>query len=162
MNLITDRTAHDVERWKVLRDKGWDGMTESEKKEWMGEITPTPSAAKGMYTHKDLNRVESAVKVLSERLTNLGYMNELIEVKTDWSYEDEVTRGVMERYYYNVAAIRKHSTLYSDTPEAPTIDQNLNYERANNIERILADIDEISTLIPKSWYYVGEVMSGEV
>lgn len=162
MNLITDRTTHDVERWKVLRNKGWDDMTESERKEWMGEIMPTPSAAKGMYTHNDLNRVESAVQVLSERLTELGYLNDLIEVKTDWTYSDEINRGVMERYYYNVATLRKNSSIYRDTPEAPNLNQNLNYERANNIEKILADIDEITLLIPKSWNYVGEVMSGEV
>ena len=162
MNLITDRTTLDVERWKVLLNKGWNGMSESERQEWLGETTPTPSAAKGMYTHNDLNRVESAVKVLSARLYDLGYLNSHLVVKTDWSYTDELTREDMERYYGNIARIRKNCTFYSSTPEAPTINQRLNHERANDIERILVDIDDISTRIPKSWYYAGEIMLGEV
>lgn len=162
MNLITDRTAWDVERWKVLRDKGWDRMSESERQEWLGEITPVPSAAKGMYTHNDLNRVESAVEVLSTRLVELGYMNEPLTVKTDWEYTDEINRDDMVRYYGNVEALRCKSTLYQNTPVTPTINQKLNHERANNIEKILIDIDDITTKIPKSWYYVGEIISGEV
>ena len=76
MVLITDRTKADVERWKTLRDKGWNGMTEAERNEWLGVIVPKPSASKGMYTHRDMNRVESAVKQISERMRELGYLLE--------------------------------------------------------------------------------------
>ena len=162
MNLITDRTSWDVERWRVLRDKGWDRMSETERKEWLGEIVTTPSAAKGMYTHNDLNRVESAVAVLSARLKELGYIPTALTVKNDWKYTDKLKREDMERYYSNIATIRKNCTFYDSTPEAPNINQKLNHERANNIERILVDIDEITTKIPKSWYYVGDIISGEV
>lgn len=162
MNLITDRTSWDVERWRVLRDKGWDRMSAAERQEWLGETTPTPSAAKGMYTHNDLNRVESAVAVLSARLYELGYLNSALTVKTNWKYSDVLKREDMERYYENIAKIRKNCTFYDSTPEAPSINQKLNHERANNIEKILVDIDDITTRIPKSWYYVGDVFAGEV
>ena len=59
---VTDRTSADVERWRALRNKGWANMTDDERQEWMGVIVPTPAASKGMYTYRDLNRVETAVE----------------------------------------------------------------------------------------------------
>lgn len=162
MNLITDRTAWDVERWRVLRNKGWDNMTETERQEWLGNIITTPSAVRGMYTHNDLNRVESAVKVLSARLKEYGYLCSNLPVKTNWTYSDELTKEDVERYYGNIARIRRTCAAYENTPQAPTIEQKLNFERANNIEKILVDIDDATTKMSKSWYYVGDVMSGEV
>ena len=162
MNLITDRTLLDVERWKELRNKGWNGMTEQERQEWMGEITSTPSAVKGMYTHNDFNRVESAVKALSERLTELGYKHSPLVVKTDWSYDDEVWKQDMERYLSNIATIRKTIHVFPNTPTTPTVNNNLDYMSANDIEKILIDVDTIATNIVKTQKYVGEIISGEV
>ena len=34
LNLITDRTQRDVERWRLLHSKGYDALTEAEKAEW--------------------------------------------------------------------------------------------------------------------------------
>ena len=45
---IFDRSFSDVERWKELRNKGWANMSISERKEWLFEVIPSPSAAKGM------------------------------------------------------------------------------------------------------------------
>lgn len=36
--LITDRTQADVNRVRVLAEKGWDGMTEEEQSEWKGDL----------------------------------------------------------------------------------------------------------------------------
>ena len=60
MNLITDRTAADVVRWKTLHDKGWEAMSAEEQSEWLGGM-------KGSYNYTDMNRVESAVKELEAR-----------------------------------------------------------------------------------------------
>lgn len=162
MNLITDRTALDVERWIELRNKGWNGMSDSERSEWLGELTTTPNAAKGMYSYKDLNRVESAVKALSERLNTLGYKHSPLTVKLNWTYTDEVWRGDMERYLNNIEALRETVTVFPNTPPTPTPNDNLNYTLANDIEKILVDIDTVATNIVKAKHYVGEIISGEV
>lgn len=162
MEFITNRTLEDVERWKTLRDKGWLAMTEAEKSEWLGEIATTPSAAKGMYTHVDLNRVETAVEAIASQLRELGYTPLISSVKTNWTYRDAFWVEDAERYIQNVAALREASIVFPDTPEAPTVGKKLDYNLANDIEKILEDINRVCENIPKSWYHAGEVFMGEI
>lgn len=162
MELITNRTSLDVERWKALRDKGWAAMTTDERREWLGEILPTPAATKGMYTHNDLNRVESAVEAILERFEEAGYKTPKLNIKTNWTYQDAFWRTDMERYYSNIAAIRDFLIVYPDTPKAPSLDKKIDFNVANDIEKILSDVYEIVTNLTNSWYYTGEVFSGEV
>ena len=162
MNMIVDRTSADVERWKELRNKGWVNMTEDERREWLGEIVPIQAASKGMYTHNDLNRVERAVESIVGRFESLGYCLSSIRTKTDWTYRDAFWSADMERYYKNIILLRESLTVYRDTPNAPKVGETMTYEIANNIEKILMDIDELYVNLIKSWYYSGDVISGEV
>ena len=162
LNLITDRTPHDVERWKILKAKGWVAMTDAERQEWMGETTPTPSASKGMYTHKDLNRVENAVNELMGLLREYGYLCCELQVKTDWSYDDDFWSDDAKRYLSNIKTLRDCIRVKDDTPIAPNITDKFTYETANNIEKILADISDLLDSIPQSWSYAGEIVTGEV
>lgn len=155
MKLITDRTQLDVERWRVLHDRGWANMSVAERNEWLGEM-------KGRYGHTDMNRVEEAVATLSRRLTELGYNHSELTVKTDWKHEDLPTVEDFERYFGNVDALRRASTIYPNTPATPTVAQNLNYSRANDLEQILLDINEIMAILPNTWCYSGEIFTGEV
>lgn len=153
--LITDRTEHDVARWRELHDKGWAAMTTSERSEWMGEM-------KGRYSFTDMNRVEGAVETLSARFINDGYLTTPLSVKTDWNRWSVPTKTDMERYLGNVETLRGLITVYPSTPATPTINQRMNYKRANDIEKILVDLDDILTKIPNSRFYAGEIYSGEV
>lgn len=160
-SFITNRTNDDVKRWKSLRDKGWHRMTEEERREWIGEIETTPAATKGMYTHNDLNRVEKAVEAISLRFKDSGYEIQL-NTKTDWTYQDTVTKADMTRYLHNISALREFLIVFSDTPKAPSIDARLNYELANDIEKILKDVYNVADGLVRSRYYTGEIFSGEV
>lgn len=152
---ITDRTAADVFRWKELRDKGWPNMTSTEQSEWMGEM-------KGRYSYTDMNRVETAVKSLSEKMLTLGYLTTAPTTKTDWNRWSVPTLSDMQRYLGNIATLRGAIDVYSDTPESPGVNQRMNYTVANNIEKILLDIGYILTAIPQGWFYAGDLYSGEV
>ena len=160
-SFITNRTIDDVKRWKTLRDKGWLRMTEEERKEWLGEIETTPAATRGMYTHIDMNRVEKAVEAISLRFRESGYGTQL-NVKTDWTYQDTVTKSDMERYLQNIIALRDFSIVFQDTPNAPNIDAKLDYKLANDIENILKDAYDIIDSLVQARCYVGEIISGEV
>ena len=162
MNMVTDRTPLDVARWKELRDKGWARMSTQERKEWLGEIVPTVAATKGMYTHNDLNRVEGAVEVILELFRSAGYKPPELSVKTDWTYSDTIRATDMERYLGNIAALREFLIVYPNTPEAPTVDKRLDYKLANDIEKILVNVHTTLTNLMNSWYYSGEIISGEV
>lgn len=155
LGLITDRTPTDVARWRELHDKGWLAMSAAERTEWAGEM-------KGRYSYTDMNRVESVVDALSQRFFEKGYLTAPLSVKTDWDVWDVPTVADMRRYLDNVSILRSLVTAYPTTPEAPTLQQKFDYERANDIEKILIDVDQILTATPHSWVYAGDVYSGEV
>lgn len=153
--LVTDRTLADVERWRELHDKGLSAMTETEKLEWFGFM-------KGRYTYEDMNRVESAVAALYERLRKLGYIHSTLEIKTNWTHRDEVKIKDIERYLGNVKVLRNSVRVFPNTPIPPDISVRLNYILANNIEKILTDVDTVTINFQQSQFYVGDLISGEV
>jgi hypothetical protein len=137
-------------------------MTDRERREWLGQIDATPSAVKGMYSHRDIRRVERWVKYLSERLSILGYALGDLTIKEDWSYGDDFWKEDAVRYLGNIARLRNCVTLKDTTPEAPSITDTFDYEAANNIEQILLDIDDVANRVIKSWHFAGEIFTGEV
>jgi hypothetical protein len=154
-SLITDRSQLDVDRWRYLHHKGWQNMTVAERDEWAGEM-------KGRYDYRDWNRVESAVQSISEHLKNLGYLHGVLSINTGWTREDIPSVNDWDRYFKNVAALRDCIRVLETTPNAPALPQKFNYVLANNLEQILVDVDDVSTRIPKSWCYAGDIYLGEV
>ena len=154
LNLITDRTQRDVERWRLLHSKGYDALTDAEKAEWQ-------TALKGAYNYVDMNRVESAVAFVANRLGELGYFV-FPEVKATWNVTDHPTKADMNRYFGNIALLRAVLPLYQTTPKAPTTGKKMDYLVANDIEKILSDIDRQIAAINQSWYYTGDVFTGEI
>lgn len=153
--LITDRTSEDVARWKELHDKGWAAMTEAERAEWLGEM-------KGRYNYTDMNRVENVVSSLSERFIEAGYLPMPLTVKVDWNRWSAPTKADFQRYFGNVDVLRSLVAGYSTTPATPTIQEPFDYNKANDLEKILLDLDDILTKLPESWNYCGDIYCGEV
>ncbi len=133
LTLITDRTAMDVAQ----------------------------KTAKGFYNATDLNRVGGGVGYVAGRFQSLG--NDCpVRGKKGWSESDTPTAGQMETYRQNIATLRRQIAVMRSTPETPDTIRQLNYIRANNIEQILVDLDQLLTNIEKSWYFSGELYAGEV
>lgn len=133
-NLIHDRTEADKNRWLELRSKGYSGMTVSEKAEWNAGL-------KGAYTpYVDYNRVETAVALLSAALNAAGY-SVSVTTKTNWALTDIPTADDLARYLNNVNTIRSALSVLSATPETPESMALLTWSTANDIEKILADVD---------------------
>ena len=97
------------------------------------EILPT-LATKGAYNYSDLNRVERAVEEISD-VAGLG-----LTTRTNWAMWDIPTASEMARYLNNVKAVREFCG--SDIP-LPSTMNNLDYEGANNIEKILLAASEL-------------------
>lgn len=125
MELITDRTQNHVTHLKMLRNIGWNNLTDGQKNEYLNY------AAKGAYNYRDLNRVESAVAELAEML------GLTLSTKTDWGVWDYPTQSEMDRYLGNVAAVRDACPDEQNFPTLPSSMDRLTYETANNIEKIL-------------------------
>ena len=108
-----------------------------------------------------MNRVESAAVFIANRLGESGYFVTPV-VHPDWHLGDYPTKADMNRYFGNIALLREVLPLYPTTPKAPTTGKKMDYLAANDIEQILADIDRQITAINQSWYYAGDVFTGEV
>lgn len=133
LNLITDRTRADVEN----------------------------KTNKGFYNASDLNRVGAAVQYVAERFAAQGY-TVAVSPKTDWLASDIPTASELETYRQNIAALRGLIAVMKSTPETPETMRVLDYIKANDIERILLDLDTLLTNAALAWYQSGELYAGEV
>lgn len=155
-NMITDRTASDVLRWRELRDKGLDRMTPAELAEW-------ETGMKGSYNISDLNRVGSALAYLRSELIKAGYLTGIeFTPKTNWTEKDVPTRQEYTEYVRAVHVVKYALAWYKTTPDAPTMGSKLDFQGANDIEQILLDIDELLTKTNARPYYCGELYCGEI
>lgn len=112
------------------------------------------------YNVSDLNRVGEAVRYLAERFTGYGYAV-TVNPKTDWSESDTPTASQMETYRLNIAHLRAAIAVMQSTPETPETMRALNYVKANNIERILQDLDTLITNMEQAWFFSGDLYAGE-
>lgn len=97
---------------------------------------------KGYYNVSDLNRVEEWCKYLAELLTGYGYPVR-IETKTNWTIADFPYASEMERIRCNVSKIKQAYCTYLLTPAVPDTLNRIDIEKANAIEKVLFDIDEL-------------------
>lgn len=155
LNLITDRTQSDVSRAEYLARRLNAGAATAE------EIAEYGSAMKGSYNAEDLNRVGAAVEYVANRLREYGYAV-TVAPKTDWRAGEIPTAAELETYRGNVAALRAVLPVGKGTPNPPGSMERLTFQKANDLEKILLDIDRLITNITLAWYFAGEVFSGEV
>ena len=153
-NLITDRTQADVDRYTELRLKYLSGMTAEEKAEW-------ETFLKGAYNYADMNRVESAVEYVANRLTEAGYVV-IPVIKKNWSKTDKPTLTDLKRYMKNISDIRSALATYETTPEAPTAEKRLSYQVATAMEQIITDVEDLVSKMVSAYFYSGDLYSGEV
>lgn len=152
--LVTDRTEADASRYSELRDKGWAAMTTAERAEWVAGM-------KGAYNASDLNRVASAMSYLSQRFASAGY-SVPVSSPTDWANGDTPRKDDLDTYLDDLRRIRAALAVMDTTPEAPESMDYLTWAKANDIEKILVDVDDALGRLLRSPFYSGEIYSGEV
>lgn len=140
MNLIYDRTAEDVQTARKQRGK---------------VLTPL----KGCYNAADMNRVAAAVKALAAELNSAGYAV-TVNPRT-YAETDIIRRSDFAAYLANVQAIRDAIAVRASTPPVPAANAKLDFVGANNIEKILADLDELLGWMTYSRKYCGTFAAGQ-
>ena len=124
---------------------------------------------KGTYNASDLNRVGAAMNYVADRLLEAGY-DPHISPKTDWKDEDWVTPAAQAVYLCDLAELRKQFAVMKSTPEVPpriiatgiNTNDGLTHTWANDIEKILEDVDDLLTKSMQSRFFSGDLFSGEV
>ena len=79
-----------------------------------------------------------------------------------WYEFDNPTPETMNMYLLNVAAIRDVISVMKSTPSVPSDVSNFMTQEANDIEKILVDINLLLTFSRMSLFYSGDLFSGEV
>jgi len=154
-SLITDRTQADVDRLKTLQAKSFDDMSTSEQLEWA-------SSLKGAYNATDMNRVGQAIKYVENQLHAYGYTIHTTP-KTDWSRDDIPTLEQLNHILADVQTCRNKLSLPSSTPSVPVSMELFNYEKANDIEKILKQVYEsLMKIVEGMIYFSGDMFCGEL
>ena len=160
--LVTDRTKADVERVALLEYLIATGhATAAEISEWMADL-------KGAYNASDLNRVGKAMQYINNRLLAAGYGHEIKDIKNDWQESDYIDSENLKYYLRSLALLRGRFCTTADAPPTPIRlgrtgeGSGIGFEEANDIEKILIDIDELITKMQQNYIYSGELYAGEV
>ena len=155
LNLVTDRTSADVQKVARYIAKGWAGMSEDERAEWLGGM-------KGAYNYIDLNRVGAAVEYITTRLNAAGYLVKTAP-KQGWTLGAIPTSAEMSGYLGDVRALRDavSDALPGTTPELPSSMERLDWRGANAIEHVLLDVNAVIDRINARSVYAGEFFAGE-
>lgn len=156
MNLITDRTLADVEAVKKLAEAIKQGTATEEQVQQYLNVQQ-----KGAYTYTDLNRVEDAVLYVAERLLEYGYLTKLPTTRA-WTVADKPNVEDFDRCLDNVAALRNTIAVWGHTPDVPSSMDGFDVSKANALEQILVDVDQILNYMKDSWFYLGDLYLAEV
>lgn len=156
--LVTDRTVADVSRWLMLRNKGYANMTVAERAEW------DAAQMKGAYNPAyDMNRVGVALNSIRDRLAAANYLpSSVFAAKTNWTAADIPTAADLSAYLGHVETVRGAIALFATTPKTPANSGGLDYQEANDIEKILFDIDQLIENMLAARFFCGELYGGEV
>ena len=108
---------------------------------------------KGTYDWRALNRVTEAMEDLHRRFTEYGYATGYVPVRIvhrdgsvsgQWREDDEDIRwSQLEQYRTNVSSLRSTFEVLKDTPAVPGTMEGLTVDAANDIEKILVDINTV-------------------
>lgn len=115
----------------------------------------------GHYDVTDLNRVGEAMYYIADRLRACGWYIE-VSPRTDWVWTDRATPAAAKRYLNDLRKIRNAMVHLPTTPNVPDGARPFNAQEANDIEKILVDVDDALGRLLLSPFYSGEIYSGEV
>lgn len=116
---------------------------------------------KGTYNASDLNRVAAAMNYVAGRLESAGY-DPHISPKTGWKDNDWVDPTAQYVYLGYLAEFRSQFPMMQTTPPVPNDMEKLTYQEANDIEKILEDIDRLLANASQAWFYSGDIYASEV
>lgn len=123
----------------------------------MAWAEPVTGRTGGYYTHEDLNRVGGNVQYLADTLNGYGYAVS-VSPKTDWAVDDVPRVADMTVYLADIAALK---AAFYGTTALPADMGGLTYTGANNIEKLLAEIETYIGRMIDGFRYCGTFYSGQ-
>lgn len=109
---------------------------------------------KGYYNYNDLNRIEIWCRYL-EHWINENHYYLKIDTKINWCRNDFPTVSQLERIRNNIQVLKDAYYILNTTPATPVTLNQMTIYKANDIERILYDIDKILIHMCNNFIYCG-------
>ena len=124
----------------------------------MAWITPVTNRAYGdQYTFEDVNRVGNDIQYLADLLNSYGYAVS-VSPKTTWGVGEKQRVNAMTQYLADLAALK---TSFYGTITLPSTMDAATHTEANNIEKLLLEIEDNLTQMAAAFRYCGELICGE-
>jgi hypothetical protein len=120
-----------------------------------------PDTIQSSWNDMVLIDVGNAINDLSERFYDAGY-EKTQPAKTDWTDEAEPSKEDLLTYIDLVGKIRDKVTVLESTPRVPSDMHFFGYKDANDIEKILTDVDLLLNNSQNAAFYSGELYGGEL
>lgn len=147
--LIIDRSAEDVARVKAFNSKDLAQWTQSERDEYL------LASMRGAYNASDLNRVGQACAYLYDLISGYGYdIPGYVPLRTDWTLYDVPTQSEMSNY---INTVRSFKSLWSAITDVPSSMDHISHNDANNIERLLKEVDAQIALVSSIYIRSGAI-----
>lgn len=113
------------------------------------------------YGWKDMNRVADAMEYVAERLRGYGFS---VTVSPQQFYRSDFpTVSVFEHYIEQLRTLRNTLKLFITTPVVPGVSRERPYmtvQEANDIEKILTDVEAALNIIATTFVPCGEALCG--
>ena len=118
------------------------------------------SFLKGAYNYTDLDRIEDWTEYIAEQLNYYGYNVNISTsiLLTTWEMESFPTKVEMERIRSNVQNLKNAFVAFTSVP---TNLERMTYQKANDLEKVLYELNTLINNMIASFYYSGEIYSGE-
>lgn len=111
------------------------------------------------WDYRALNRTEQAMEYVDSIFKELGYYKNM-KFKTDW-LNDEITRTEAQRYIENLTVLRNFILMPSTSPDVPTTINGMTIGRANDIEKLIFDINFVIEALRKNLTRSGVANCGQ-
>lgn len=115
------------------------------------------SFLKGAYNYTDLNRIETWCEYIKNQLNTYNYFVNIV-TKTDWTMEDFPTKYELKRIRDNVELLKESFMAFTKVPDNL---EKMTYEKANDLEKVLYEINNLIRNMIASFLYSGTFYSGE-
>lgn len=144
--LVTDRTKADADYAERLYGSLWTDLTQQEKEDFEAGL-------KGSYKHTDLNRVGTALITIRDRLRTHD-IDVPADVREDYALDEVCDKAVMDAYIESANAV--YASVPHSSPKPPGGINDLDYEGANNIEKVIIAVDDVLESREVGWIYADE------
>lgn len=115
------------------------------------------------YDWRDMNRVAEAMEYVAERLRSLGW--DVMVTPRYYTRENFPTESAFAHYTEQLRKLHDVLPLPITTPTVPAVSTERPYmtvQEANDIEKILLDIEDVVQRTEAVYLFSGDVFAGEV